>query len=254
MSENQSKISRAFGMVAPLSLAIGLALSTQIGLAADPAHLTAMDGAKSQPVVTGFGECWQSVGGSTEPMAKCGGVDECADDTDKDGVPDCRDKCPDTPAGCPVDADGCPVDADGDGVIDCYDKCPGTPAGAKVDANGCDIIADLVVEVTADHFDFDSAKLKPKMKAILDDVADRVKASPGDEQLEIVGHTDSTGPDAYNQKLSERRARSAADYLVARGVSSSKISTRGMGESQPVTDNSTDANRAKNRRVEIFSK
>jgi OmpA-OmpF porin, OOP family len=92
------------------------------------------------------------------------------------------------------------------------------------------------------------------MKAELDAVADKVLSSPGSEMLDIVGHTDSTGPEAHNQALSERRAQSAADHLIGRGVPATSITISGMGESQPVADNSTREGRAMNRRVEIMTR
>lgn len=235
--------------VAPISLAIGLALgsvSVQAGYLTD---------SRGGVVNNNFGECWGAPGGVDKMMGECG--DEVAPvtpedpDSDGDGVPDSRDECPGTPAGVAVTSFGCPKDSDGDGVADYMDKCPGTPAGAKVDAEGCEIVGDIVINVTADHFDFDSAALKPAMMAELDDVASRVMASPGDEQLHLIGHTDSTGPAAYNQGLSERRAQSAADYLVSQGVSSANISTSGSGETEPVASNGTRDGRAQNRRVEI---
>ena len=201
---------------------------------------------------TNYGECWNAKGGSMDAM---GCVEEVMElDSDGDGVPDSRDKCPNTPQGVSVDADGCPIDSDGDGVPDYRDQCPGTPPGAKVDSNGCEIIPSLSINVTADHFAFDSAVLKRKMLDELDDVAARVKASKGDEMLEIVGHTDSTGPEAYNLGLSERRAQSAANYLEGKGVSMSRITVKGMGESAPVASNATREGRAMNRRVEINTK
>ena len=204
-------------------------------------------------VVTNFGECWQNVGGSM-------GVPPCAPkmmaegDADGDGVPDSKDRCPNTPAGAAVDDDGCPKDSDGDGVPDFKDNCPGTPAGAKVDPKGCQIAGNVTINTTTDHFDFDSANLKPAMEAELDNVAASVSASRGDEMLEIVGHTDSTGPEAYNQGLSERRAQAAADYLSTKGISASNMTVKGMGESSPVADNGTRYGRAMNRRVEIITK
>jgi OOP family OmpA-OmpF porin len=72
--------------------------------------------------------------------------------------------------------------------------------------------------------------------------------------LEIVGHTDSTGPEAYNLGLSERRAQAAANYLEGKGVSMSRITVKGMGESAPVASNATREGRAMNRRVEINTK
>ena len=99
-------------------------------------------------------------------------------------------------------------------------------------------------------FDFDKAVLKPEGKAKLDDLVGKVK----DINLEViiaVGHTDSVGSDAYNQKLSVRRAESVKAYLVSKGIEKNRVYTEGKGEKQPVADNKTAAGRAKNRRVEI---
>lgn len=99
-------------------------------------------------------------------------------------------------------------------------------------------------------FDFDKAVLKPEGKTKLDDVAAKSK----DVDLEViiaVGHTDSIGSDAYNQKLSIRRAEAVKAYLVSKGVPADRVYTEGKGESQPVADNKTAEGRAKNRRVEI---
>ena len=149
----------------------------------------------------------------------------------------------------PVDGDD-----DGDGVPNSRDKCPNTRPGAKVDSNGCEIIESVMIRTTTDHFDFDSATLKPKMMSELDTVAAKVKASKGAEMLEVVGHTDSTGPAAYNQGLSERRAQAAADYLVSQGLDAGSMTVKGMGESAPVADNATRDGRAMNRRVEVITK
>ena len=99
-------------------------------------------------------------------------------------------------------------------------------------------------------FDFDKAVLKPDGKAKLDNLADNVK-NMDVEVIVAVGHTDSVGADAYNQKLSERRANAVKSYLVSKGVDAQKIYTEGKGETQPVADNKTKEGRAKNRRVEI---
>jgi OOP family OmpA-OmpF porin len=175
-------------------------------------------------------------------------------DADGDGVPDSRDRCPNTPRGVRVDGNGCPMDSDGDGVPDYQDKCPGTPRGAKVDASGCEIMGSVTINVTTDHFAFDSAELKPAMKSELESIASKVAASKGNEQLEIIGHTDSTGPESHNQGLSERRAQAAADFLAGLGVSPAAMTVKGMGESQPVADNATREGRAMNRRVEIHTR
>jgi outer membrane protein OmpA-like peptidoglycan-associated protein len=78
-------------------------------------------------------------------------------------------------------------------------------------------------KTVVDLFDFDSSMLKGAMKSMLDSLAGALNATPANESLEIVGHTDSTGPDAYNQKLSERRAQSVADYLAGKGVSANGL-------------------------------
>jgi OOP family OmpA-OmpF porin len=99
-------------------------------------------------------------------------------------------------------------------------------------------------------FDFDKSVVKADGKAKLDDLASKVRGV----NLEVViaiGHTDSIGTDAYNQKLSVRRAESVKAYLVSKGIEANRIYTEGKGEKQPVADNRTREGRAKNRRVEI---
>ncbi len=99
-------------------------------------------------------------------------------------------------------------------------------------------------------FDFDKAVLKADGKAKLDDLVGKVKGI----NLEVViavGHTDSVGADAYNQKLSVKRAEAVKAYLVSKGIEKNRVYTEGKGEAQPVADNKTGAGRAKNRRVEI---
>jgi OOP family OmpA-OmpF porin len=232
-------------ILAPVGLVIGL--SAGVVQAAAEGGDTYWTG-KSGGVTTNYGECWQGVGGTPD-------APPCVElDSDGDGVPDSRDRCPNTPKGAPVDEHGCPLDSDGDGVPDYKDNCPGTPKGAKVDPSGCEIMADMTIRTTADHFDFDSAELKPAMMSELDNAANQINASKGDEMLEIVGHTDSTGPEDYNQGLSERRAQAAADYLAGKGVSASRMTVKGMGESSPVADNSTREGRSMNRRVELHTK
>ena len=160
---------------------------------------------------------------------------------------------------CWVHGDG---DEDGDGVPDSRDKCPGTPHGVTVDANGCPPPAPVVEEavvvkeetiVIRDvHFQFDKATLTESDKEVLDKVATRLKGESSSAQLTVTGYTDSVGSDAYNQKLSDRRAHSVVEYLIEQGVPrSSFVSVVGAGESNPVADNSTADGRAQNRRTEI---
>ncbi|WP_178119279.1 OmpA family protein [Metapseudomonas lalkuanensis] len=158
-------------------------------------------------------------------------------------------------------------DADGDGVFDRRDDCPNTPAGATVDSRGCpqrtypqatteappappqdEVI--VLSDMGNVLFAFDSAELTSTAKEQLVAVANRLNGA-NLVGAKVIGHTDSVGSDQYNQGLSERRARSVADFLAGQGVPADKLSTEGRGESQPVADNETDAGRAQNRRVEI---
>jgi OOP family OmpA-OmpF porin len=99
-------------------------------------------------------------------------------------------------------------------------------------------------------FDFDKAVLKPEGKAKLDDLVGKIQGI-NLEVIIAVGHTDSVGTDAYNQKLSVRRAEAVKAYLVSKGIEKNRVYTEGKGEKQPVADNKTAEGRAKNRRVEI---
>ncbi len=99
-------------------------------------------------------------------------------------------------------------------------------------------------------FDFDKSVLKPEGKAKLDDLVSKVQGV-NLEVIIAVGHTDSIGTDAYNQKLSVRRSEAVKAYLVSKGIDKNRVYTEGKGEKQPVADNKTKEGRAKNRRVEI---
>ena len=127
---------------------------------------------------------------------------------------------------------------------------PATPA-APVAAPVVAAPTSEKVSFSADAlFDFDKAILKPEGKAKLDDLSSKLQGI-NLEVIIAVGHTDSIGTDAYNQKLSIRRAEAVKAYLQAKGIESNRIYTEGKGESQPVTENKSAAGRAKNRRVEI---
>lgn len=162
---------------------------------------------------------------------------------------------------CWVNGDGY---EDGDGVPDSRDKCPGTPKGVQVDADGCPppvpapvveeavVVKEETIVIRDVHFQFDKATLTGADKMVLDKVATRLKQESSTAQLTVTGHTDSVGSDAYNQKLSDRRAHSVVKYLVESGIpQGSFVSVTGAGESQPVADNKTADGRAQNRRTEI---
>ena len=204
------------------------------------------------------------------------GSDGCELDSDGDGVVDSRDKCPGTARGVPVDSDGCPRDSDGDGVTDDKDKCPGTVSGAPVDADGCELDSDNdgvvdrldecpdsregaqvdvkgceikdEIRLPGVNFATNSDELLAGTSGVLDDAAASLIKNPS-IRVEVQGHTDSDGAAAYNQNLSERRANTVREYLVSKGVSSDRLTSRGYGEAQPIADNSTAEGKAANRRV-----
>ena len=124
---------------------------------------------------------------------------------------------------------------------------PAAAAPAKAPAPAA---ATKVTYAADAFFDFDKSSLKAEGKAKLDDLVGKVKGI-NLEVIIAVGHTDSVGADAYNQKLSVRRAEAVKAYLVSKGIEKNRVYTEGKGEKQPVADNKTKEGRAKNRRVEI---
>jgi len=172
----------------------------------------------------------------------------CPLDGDNDGVADYLDQCPNTPAGAKVNASGCPLDSDNDGVVDADDACPDTPAGQAVMSNGC--AKDQAVILRGVNFELNSAQLTMNAETILNGVAETLVSSPGFE-VELQGHTDSTGSDSYNMNLSQNRAKSVKNYLVSGGVEANRLTARGYGEEQPIASNETKDGRAQNRRVEL---
>ena len=125
------------------------------------------------------------------------------------------------------------------------------PAAAPAPAAAAPAAAAAKVTYAADaFFDFDKSVLKPEGKAKMDDLVSKVKGV-NLEVIIAVGHTDSTGTDAYNQKLSVARSEAVKAYLVSKGIEKNRVYTEGKGEKQPVADNKTKEGKAKNRRVEI---
>jgi OOP family OmpA-OmpF porin len=124
--------------------------------------------------------------------------------------------------------------------------CPETPPGVAVDANGCPVKGDVVLEGV--NFETNSDVLTGNSKPVLDNVAKGLREHPR-LQVELQGHTDSTGSAIYNLALSERRAEAVRDYLMSQGVSASQLSAKGYGQTVPVASNATAAGRKQNRRV-----
>lgn len=137
-----------------------------------------------------------------------------------------------------------PKDSDGDGVIDSLDECPNTMAKAKVDSVGCMTLVNLNI-----NFDTDKSIIKDSYNTRIVEFANMMKSNPK-LKANIAAHTDSVGSDAYNQKLSERRAAATVEALKALKVDPSKITAVGYGETKPVASNTTAEGRAENRRVE----
>jgi OmpA-OmpF porin, OOP family len=206
-------ISTLFGVLSTVVVSASLLAAIPAAQAQAPAPSNGYVQSSGGTVRSGFGLCWRT-GYWTPSMA----TEEC----DPDLVP----KTTPVAAPAPVAPAVKPPPA------------PPKPVVEKVTLKGDTL------------FDFDKSVVKPEGKQILDRLADQAK----DLQLEVIiaiGHADATGTDAYNQKLSERRAAAVKAYLVSKGVAANKITTEGKGEKMPVADNKTREGRAKNRRVEV---
>lgn len=142
------------------------------------------------------------------------------------------------------------ADADRDGVPDSRDNCPNTPRNFAVDADGCPIPMEetATVELMV-NFDFDRSEVKPQYFDEIEEVADFMAQFP-DIDIDLEGHTDSRGTEAYNLALSDRRVAAVRQVMIDRfNVDANRVSSTGFGESQPIASNDTDAGRAENRRV-----
>ena len=237
-------------------------------------------------VCDGLDRCPQTPRGATVNSSGCpadadgdgvfDGIDRCPDtpkgctvdaqgcpaDSDGDGVCDGLDQCADTKAGCKTDANGCPLDSDGDGVCDGLDNCPGTAAGASVDRDGCppsevqrretELLDTGKIVLRDVNFETAKANILPESHAALDIVGQVLSKWP-QLKIEIGGHCDSRGSDAYNHALSHRRAASVRTYLTSHfpKLEPAQLTSKGFGESQPTVPNTSPENMAKNRRVEF---
>jgi outer membrane protein OmpA-like peptidoglycan-associated protein len=179
----------------------------------------------------------------------------CPRDSDRDGVLDAADRCANTPVGTTVDANGCaiPVDSDRDGVMDNVDACANTPVGTRVDARGCAVVFEAgrtTIVLEGVTFASGSAVLTPASQAVLDRVAVQLVGAP-EVNVEVQGHTDNTGSVNGNIRISQLRADAVRDYLISKGVAAGRLTARGYGPTEPAVPNTTAANRAQNRRVEL---
>jgi OmpA-OmpF porin, OOP family len=189
-------------------------------------------------------------------------TDGCPEpDNDLDGIPDVSDKCPNDPEDLDgfEDADGCPdPDNDKDTVPDVTDQCPNEMGSTTQEPLGCPVknalvvVTDCEVKITQQiHFEFNKDKIRPESFPVLDAVVDVLDKNPK-ITLEVQGHTDNKGAPAYNKDLSNRRAGSVMRYLIAHGVTVGRLTAMGYGMERPLVDNSSEQNRALNRRVQFI--
>ncbi len=173
-------------------------------------------------------------------------------DADGDGVTDADDKCPNE-AG-PASNKGCPwADKDGDSVLDKDDKCPDVKG--TVANNGCPEVTAQVQATLNEYaktilFDTGKASIKSQSEVVLGDIIGILKEY-STAKFTVEGHTDSVGSEKLNQRLSDSRANSVKEYLVANGIDAFRLSALGYGEAKPIDSNKSRAGRANNRRVEI---
>ena len=189
--------------------------------------------------------------------------DGCPDlDNDGDGIPDIDDLCPNDPEDLDgfQDEDGCPdVDNDGDRILDVDDACPNDPEtyNGNEDEDGCPDKGLVIVEDTEltilekVYFETDSAIIKSRSFPLLDAVAATLNGNPQIMLVEIQGHADERGSDAYNIKLTRARAQSVMNALIERGVLKDRLRAGGYGERCPVDPKHNPAAWEKNRRVEF---
>ena len=180
-------------------------------------------------------------------------------DNDLDMIADATDKCP-LEAEDPdsyEDEDGCPdPDNDKDTVADVKDQCPNEIGSTSQEPLGCPtnslvVVTDCEVKITQQiHFEFNKDKIRPESFPVLDAVVDALQKNPP-IKIEVQGHTDNKGAAAYNKNLSDRRANSVMKYLVSHGIEMARLTAHGYGFERPLVDNSTEQNRALNRRVQF---
>jgi outer membrane protein OmpA-like peptidoglycan-associated protein len=178
----------------------------------------------------------------------------CPDD-DRDGLVNAQDECPSDKG--PVELGGCP-DRDNDRVPDKRDKCPDEPADSRIDpkrSDGCPaaiFITPTEIHIPEIYFDTNKSTIQSRSFDLVHQIAEVLKANPDLRLIEIAGHTDSTGNDASNLKLSQGRADAVRSRLVTiEGIDASRLVAVGYGETQPIESNRTPEGRAMNRRVEF---
>jgi OOP family OmpA-OmpF porin len=203
--------------------------------------------ADSDGVMNADDQCANTLSGTAVDAKGC----DLVVDADEDGVLDTDDQCADTPMNTQVDNTGCAMpmaDADGDGIDDSVDKCSNTTEGWEVDAMGCPVAKDRAFELEVGFKNASNQVTEASMESI--DHLGEIMANADELSVRLLGYTDSSGPAAFNQDLSEKRAQSVKNLIVERhDVDASRIEVVGKGEADPIADNRTREGRAQNRRV-----
>jgi outer membrane protein OmpA-like peptidoglycan-associated protein len=189
--------------------------------------------------------------------------DGCPDeDNDKDGIPDAADKCPDVAEDKDnfEDSDGCPEpDNDKDGIPDAQDLCPNEPetVNGYADADGCPdedqvrVVGDKIVLDDRVHFYVNSFVIRKISYPLLSRLSKLIADHPEYTHVSVEGHADERGPDNFNQKLSEDRARAVMEFLVKQGIAQDRLSSMGFGSTRPLVDKKSEYALLLNRRVEF---
>ncbi len=190
--------------------------------------------------------------------------DGCPDpDNDQDGILDVDDLCPNDPEDKDgwEDEDGCPdPDNDKDKILDNDDRCPNEPETKNgfEDEDGCPdrgrvVVTDTKIEILDKvYFEYNKAIIKSESFPILDAVAATMEGNPDIQLIEVQGHTDERGNDAYNLSLSDKRAKAVVKYLTDKGIAEDRLQGQGYGETQPLERKSNESAWALNRRVEFL--
>ncbi len=184
------------------------------------------------------------------------------DDNDKDGIPDKADKCPNDPEDKDnfEDDDGCPdPDNDKDGIPDAQDLCPNEPEtfNGYADTDGCPdedqvrVVGDKIVLDDRVHFYVNSFVIRKISYPLLQRLSKLIADHPEYVHVSVEGHADDRGPDSFNQKLSEDRARAVMEFMVKQGISQDRLSSMGFGSSKPLVDTKSEYALLLNRRVEF---
>ncbi|EDZ63206.1 protein containing OmpA/MotB C-terminal domain [Sulfurimonas gotlandica GD1] len=243
---NDNRYDNNLAVLAGLNIAFGEKAQKAAPVKEEPAPVVAavvVDGDDDKDgVLNSVDKCPATAAGKTVNDEGCF-IDG---DDDNDGVLNSVDACLTTAVGKTVDAKGCEIDGDDDkdGVLNSKDICPNTPIGDAVNSDGCPAKITLHVK-----FENNSDVVNTSSYDIIEKYADFLN-NYSSYSAKIIGYTDSKGSANYNQKLSEKRANAIKSMLLEKGVPADRLSSVGMGESNPVADNSTKEGRAQNRRIE----